>query len=67
MVSRAKYPKGLFDDGAVSVMKFAALCGIHQSYVRKLLRCGTVRFTRVGRRVLIPRKEVSRLLEARLA
>jgi excisionase family DNA binding protein len=47
---------------AFSVEEVAELLGLHVNTVRRAVWRGDVRAVRIGRRVLIPRAEVERLL-----
>lgn len=47
---------------AFSPRELASLSGLGLSTVRRRIAAGEIRFTRSGRRVLIPRQELDRLL-----
>jgi|GEM_PF-3084007 len=46
----------------LSVAETATLLGVHHSTLRHEIAAGTIRSIRVGRRILIPRAELDRLL-----
>ncbi|MCS7080471.1 MAG: helix-turn-helix domain-containing protein [Meiothermus sp.] len=50
---------------AFSVEEAAQLLGLHPNTVRNLIARGELKATRVGRRILIPRIALERLLEGK--
>jgi excisionase family DNA binding protein len=47
---------------AVSIAEFSRACGISRDTTRRRIKDGSIRSVRFGRRILIPRTELDRIL-----
>lgn len=56
----------LASDGAMSVADAAAFVGVSDSLLYEYMSAGTLPFSKVGRRTVIPRRALQELIAARM-